>query len=51
MPQAVAAAQSAINDKISRHLTPSDFPYLESIIARKMYDPRYVPLVQDVYKH
>lgn len=43
--QAVAVAQTAINEKLARNLTPADFPFLEGIIQRKMYDPVYVPLI------
>lgn len=38
-------AQTAINEKLARNLTPADFPFLEGIIQRKMYDPVYVPLI------
>lgn len=48
-PQAVATAQTAINEKIARNLSPADLPHLEAIIRRKMYEPRYVSLVQDIY--
>jgi hypothetical protein len=32
-------------EKLARNLTVADLPYLEGIIQRKMYDPTYVPLV------
>lgn len=38
-------AQAAINEKLARNLTPADFPFLEGIIHRRMYDPTYVPLI------
>lgn len=43
--QAVAVAQTAINEKLARNLTPADLPFLEGIIQRRMYDPVYVPLI------
>ena len=49
--QAVAAAHASITEGTSRNFTKVDIPHLESIISRKMYDPIYVPLVQDVYSY
>jgi hypothetical protein len=43
--QAVAVAQTAINERLARNLSPADFPFLEGIIQRRMYDPLYVPLI------
>jgi hypothetical protein len=45
LPPSLPPSQAAVLEKLARNLTVADLPYLEGIIQRKMYDPTYVPLV------
>lgn len=43
---AVAVVKEAVGSRLATKLSEKDMDYLDSFVARKMYDPVYVPLVE-----